>query len=103
MVQRSDLKFRLLVVVGAGVLLSILAMVSQLTLGAQSRIKQLLTWLNWPVNHAIAWYARAFHNGNTDQLIPQGMALWGIYWFLLGTAVALGGYGVWRYFGKRCV
>lgn len=103
MVQKSTSPGNVLVVIGAGVLVGITAMVLQLVLEPQSHVKQLFVWLNWPVDYTIDQYAHAFHNGNTDQLIPQGMALWGIYWLTLGSVAALGSRRVWRYFAIRNV
>ena len=90
MVQKAASIVGLLVFIGVGMLLSVTAMVSQLVLSPQSHVKRVLTYLNWPVDRAVMWYAHAFHNGNTDQLIPQAMVLWAIYWLMLGGCPGFG-------------
>jgi len=91
----------LVVSIGVGMLFGIIAMILQLVLKPGSHVKQLLANLNWPVDHMITWYARVFHNGNTDQLILQATLLWGVYWLAIGTVLGLTGYGIWQFFGKR--
>ena len=98
MAHKTALIVRILAFIGVGVLCSITIMVLQLSLSPQSNIKRVLARLNWPLDHAIEWYARTFHNGNADHLIPQGILFWGVYWLAIGIAVGLGGYGIWCYF-----
>jgi len=96
MVRKATSMVQVLVSMGVGVFLSLMIMVLQLVLSAQSPIRRVLMGLNWPVDHAISWFAQAFCNGNMDQLISQGMLLWCIYWLMLGSALGLAGYKIWR-------
>lgn len=98
MIQKATSVIHVLLSVGVGVLLSVVLMALQWALSPQSPIKRVFTVLNWPVTYPIDSIARTFCNGNTDQLIPQFVLLWCIYWLMLGCALGLAGYKMWRYF-----
>jgi hypothetical protein len=95
MVQNVGSIVRTATSIGVGGLSGLLVMVIQVLLPPQSYIKRVLTNLNWPVDRAIDWYARAFHGGNTDQVIPQGAVMWGIYWVALGVVLGFGVNIIW--------
>lgn len=98
MFQKAGSTMPVVIFIGVGVLSGIIALVLQVMLTPESHVKRVLTQLNWPVDRTITWYAHMFHNGNTDQLIPQGVLLWGLYWLIIGAVLGLIGYGIWRYF-----
>ena len=91
----------LVVSIGVGILFGIIVVVLQLTLPIGPDAKRILAHFNWPVNITMDWWAHTFYNGNTDQLIPQFMVLWSVYWLAIGTVLGLIGYGIWQFFGKR--
>jgi hypothetical protein len=92
---------KILVSVGIGAAIGVISMFLQIVLSPESRAKRVLACLNSPVDHAITWYARICYSGNTDQLIPQGMWLWCMYWLSVGVALGLAGYGICRYFATN--
>jgi len=100
MVQKATSVIHVLLSMGVGVLLSVILMALQwvLKVPPESPIKRVFMVLNWPATYPIDWIARTFYNGNTDQLIPQFVLLWCIYWLMLGCALGLAGYKIWRYF-----
>jgi hypothetical protein len=81
-------------VVGAciGLALMGLQLLLAMTLSNDSPLKKTFLVLNWPPLAFVDWYARAFKNGNTDQMLGPWLLVFPLYWIIVGSAVGLGFY-----------
>lgn len=61
-----------------------------LNLHGDSPLKTLVLALNWPPIAFLDWYACAFKNGNTDQMLGPWLLVVPAYWAVVGFAVGLG-------------
>jgi hypothetical protein len=62
------------------------------TLPPSSLVKRTVLALNWPPIAFLEWYAKAFKNGNSDQMLGPWLLIFPLYWIIIGSAVGLGCY-----------
>ena len=85
-------------IVGAGIGLTLFLpqVWIALNLASTSPLKNAVLLLNWAPSAFLEWYAKAFKNGNTDQMLGPWLLVFPLYWIILGSVVGLGCYWLAR-------